>query len=94
MKSNYQILIVGGGTAGIMVASQLKNQNPKLDTADQLCVSLETAHPAKFPEQIRKILDLDPELPASLEGIEEKDEQYDRLDNNYIAFKNFLKENY
>ena len=33
MKSHYQILIIGGGTAGIMTASQLKRQNKKLDIA-------------------------------------------------------------
>lgn len=30
MKSRYQILIIGGGTAGLMVASNLLKKNPKL----------------------------------------------------------------
>lgn len=33
MKSHFQILIIGGGTAGIMVASQLKRKNSSLDIA-------------------------------------------------------------
>lgn len=33
MKSHYQILIVGGGTAGIMTAAQLLAKNKKLDIA-------------------------------------------------------------
>ncbi len=33
MKSHYQILIIGGGTAGIMTATQLLKKNPKLDIA-------------------------------------------------------------
>lgn len=60
----------------------------------QLCVSLETAHPAKFPEQINEILDLDPDLPQSLKEIEKKEEKYSHLDNDYNEFKDFLKKNY
>ncbi|MBT8320992.1 MAG: NAD(P)/FAD-dependent oxidoreductase, partial [Eudoraea sp.] len=33
MKSSYQILIIGGGTAGIMTGAQLLSKNSKLDIA-------------------------------------------------------------
>jgi sulfide:quinone oxidoreductase len=33
MKSHHQIIIIGGGTAGIMVASQMLRQNKSLDIA-------------------------------------------------------------
>jgi sulfide:quinone oxidoreductase len=33
MKSHYQILIIGGGTAGIMIAAQLKRKNKNIQTA-------------------------------------------------------------
>jgi sulfide:quinone oxidoreductase len=33
MKAHYQILIIGGGTAGIMVAAQLKRKQPGLSLA-------------------------------------------------------------
>ncbi|RKZ05465.1 threonine synthase, partial [Candidatus Fermentibacteria bacterium] len=64
------------------------------DDIDQLYISLETAHPAKFPEKIREILSLDPELPPSLQGLEEKEESYEHLPTDYSAFKEFLKSNY
>ena len=61
---------------------------------EQLCVSLETAHPAKFPEEIRAILGFDPPLPRSLEGIEAREESFIIMANDYPKFKEFLKKHY
>jgi threonine synthase len=61
---------------------------------EQLCVSLETAHPAKFPEEIRAILGFDPPLPPSLEGLEEKAEAFASMAAEYGAFREFLQKNY
>ncbi|MBL6962898.1 MAG: threonine synthase [Bacteroidetes bacterium] len=57
---------------------------------DQLCISLETAHPAKFPEEIRRILGFDPALPATLTGLEDKAESFDSLASNYADFRDYL----
>ncbi len=56
-----------------------------------LCVSLETAHPAKFPEEIQAILGIDPPLPPSLEGLEGRPETYERMANDYDAFRRRLE---
>ncbi len=77
------------GWAGLQ--SYLRSEG---DDIDQLYISLETAHPAKFPEKIREILAFDPELPPSLQGLEEKEESYEHLPTNYRAFKDFLRSNY
>jgi threonine synthase len=61
---------------------------------DQLFISLETAHPAKFPEEINRILGFDPELPPSLQGIEDKEERFSTMENNYQAFKQHLQNYY
>ena len=61
---------------------------------NRLCVSLETAHPAKFPEKIEEILNIEPELPPSLQNLEGKEEFITPMKYDYIAFKEFLKENY
>ncbi|MBN2213024.1 MAG: threonine synthase [Bacteroidales bacterium] len=61
---------------------------------DQLSVSLETAHPAKFPEEIRGVIGIEPELPESLKYLDEKTEKFDSIENDYHVFKNYLKDNY
>ena len=33
MKNNYNVVIIGGGTAGIMTVSQLKKKNPGISIA-------------------------------------------------------------
>jgi threonine synthase len=57
-------------------------------------VSIETAHPAKFPEEIQALLGIDPELPPSLAGIEAKPETYGRLTTDYEPFCRELKRRY
>lgn len=89
---NHKVILEPHGSvgwAGLM--EYLKDNN---ETSDQLCISLETAHPAKFPEEIIKILNFDPELPPSLEGLEDKAESFDKLKNDYQEFKDYLQKNY
>jgi threonine synthase len=62
--------------------------------ADPLAVSIETAHPAKFPEEIQALLGITPVLPPSLAGIESKPEQYGHLTTEYAAFRDFLRERF
>jgi threonine synthase len=71
----------------------LKDQGKDFDR-DQLFISLETAHPAKFPEEINRLLDFDPELPPSLQGIEEKEENFGKMRNEYDEFKEHLRKRY
>jgi threonine synthase len=57
-------------------------------------VVLETAHPAKFPEEIEKLLGIEPETPPSLTKLDELPETFDEMEVSYDSFKNYLVENY
>ena len=61
---------------------------------EQLYISLETAHPAKFPDELRQTINVNPPLPDSLAGIEEKPEKYLSLENDYEELKDFILKNY
>lgn len=90
----YRLLLEPHGSVGWRGLEVFLEQHPEFDNPDQVCVSLETAHPAKFPEQIREILGFDPQLPPSLEGLEDEKEQFDKIPNHYPDFKSFLQNNY
>ena len=62
--------------------------------ADPLAVSVETAHPAKFPEEIQCLLGIDPEVPPSLAGLESKPEEFGRLTTAYGPFRDLLWERF
>ncbi|MEA1928336.1 MAG: threonine synthase [Candidatus Auribacterota bacterium] len=55
-----------------------------------LCLSIETAHPAKFPDEIEELLGIHPPIPDSLRGLEEKNGKPIPLPNDYRAFKELL----
>ncbi len=57
-------------------------------------ISLETAHPAKFPEEIRALIGIDPELPESMAGLDTRPEHHRGLPPDYTAFKDFLISEY
>lgn len=84
----YKVLLEPHGAVGWAGLKQYMLDFPVSE--DELTVTLETAHPAKFPQEIRKLLNFDPDLPESLKGLDDKKENYLDLDNNYEAFKNFL----
>jgi threonine synthase len=58
--------------------------------AGDLAVSLETAHPAKFPDELIALTGVNPELPPSLAGLEALPETYGSLDVDYPAFRDEL----
>ncbi len=55
-----------------------------------LCVSLETAHPAKFPEEIESLLGISPELPASMRDIDLRSGEPLLMTADYEVFRRFL----
>ena len=55
-----------------------------------LAVSVETAHPAKFPEEIRALLDIEPEVPPALEGLDRRPESFDTISTQYEPFRDLL----
>lgn len=53
-------------------------------------VVLETAHPAKFPEAIERVLGFRPEVPPAIARAEQAPEDYDTLAPDYPAFREYL----
>jgi len=90
----HKVLLEPHGAVGWAGLKEFLEEEGKKFDKDQLYISLETAHPAKFPEEIQSLLQFDPELPPSLQGLEEKAEAFGHMKNDYVAFKRHLVEGY
>jgi threonine synthase len=55
------------------------------------CVSLETADPAKFPDEIVQLTGIKPTLPKAMARLDELDENFDRISNDYSSLKDHLR---
>jgi threonine synthase len=62
-------------------------------SADQLFISLETAHPSKFMNEVSRILGFTPSAPDSFKALENKKEHFTMMDNNYEKLREFLLKN-
>jgi threonine synthase len=58
--------------------------------SEPLAVSVETAHPAKFPEEIQATIGVSPDVPASLTGLEDRPESYETISTDYEPFHDLL----
>jgi threonine synthase len=90
----HKVILEPHGAVGWEGLRQYFSSVPGESLKDQVCVCLETAHPAKFPDEITKTLGIDPELPPSLSGLENKEEQMDKLNPGYTNFKKYLLNKY
>ncbi|MGH7980125.1 MAG: threonine synthase, partial [Limisphaerales bacterium] len=57
---------------------------------DAPAVVLETANPAKFPEEIEKLFGWSPDVPAAMQAALKLPEDYDRMDADYDRFREYL----
>jgi len=85
-----RLLLEPHGATGWLGLRRYLDENPSSTTA----VSIETAHPAKFPEEIEKLLGFSPETPASLARVEQKKEDYLKMPADYGAFRKLILEKY
>ncbi len=90
----YGIILEPHGAISWKGINDFCNSNKTTDSEKQLFISLETAHPAKFPEEILGSIKIDPSLPSSLKGISDMEEKFTLLDNNYELLKVFIENNY
>jgi threonine synthase len=57
---------------------------------DSPAVILETANPAKFPEEIEKNFGWSPDVPAAMVAANEAPEEFDRMGPDYEKFRDYL----
>ena len=60
---------------------------------DEIFISLETAHPAKFSDELSRLLGFSPPLPMALKGINDLTEDYSELNNDYSELRNYILKN-
>jgi threonine synthase len=53
-------------------------------------VIVETANPAKFPEEVEKVVGWAPDVPAAMTAGLQMAEDYDRMDADYEQFRSYL----
>jgi threonine synthase len=90
----HHVLLEPHGAVGWAGLERYLADSPGEAARYPLAVSVETAHPAKFPEEIESLLGIVPELPPSLRGLEEKPESYGHLSADYEAFRKLLADRF
>jgi threonine synthase len=89
----YNILLEPHGAVAWQAIRQYSRSVTQLHDGKQLFISLETAHPAKFPEELLRIINVNPPVPASLTAITGKNEYYLSAANDYERIRQLIIDN-
>jgi threonine synthase len=90
----HKVILEPHGAVGWAGLQEFYKSHKETNPEEQLTVTLETAHPAKFPREINEILGIDPVLPQSLSNLEGKEEKMAQIDCSYKSFKEYLISNF
>ena len=83
----YNYIIDPHGAVGMLALEQFVAEN-NFDNYSGIVV--ETAHPAKFKETVDDALDVDIELPVTLQECVSKEKKTTKLSSDYFEFKEYL----
>ena len=85
-----KLLLEPHGAVGWAGLERYLARNP----SSAIAVSVETAHPAKFPEEIEQLLGFSPEVPPALTEVERKEEHFLEMPADYQEFHRVLLKTY
>jgi threonine synthase len=83
----HNIVLDPHTAVGVGVAGAWQKKNP-----DAVIVSLATAHPAKFPDAVKKATGLEPEWPPLLAQMLKQPEKYEVLPADVAAVQKFVRD--
>ncbi|MCF8474548.1 MAG: threonine synthase [Emcibacter sp.] len=81
-------MLIDPHTAVGIKAARIKNSD--INTP---MVTLSTAHPAKFPDAVKKVTGQHPALPPHMADLFDREEKYDFLDHDLDALKSYIRLN-
>ncbi len=84
--NRYDVLLEPHGAVGF--AGLMRYLNECGDWSP--CVSLETADPAKFPDEIIRATGVNPPLPAAMAKLDDLEEHFQRMSGDYLSLKAYL----
>lgn len=87
--NHYQVILEQHGAVGWAGLEAYWETSPEQKPA----ICLETAHPAKFPEEIEKLLGVSVPLPESMRNLEQREGSAVPLSGDYGDFKLYLQKN-
>ena len=86
----YQYILDPHGAVGMTVRNRYHAQRNK----NQTIITLETAHPGKFAESVKKALNIDLEIPATLRAAMDRKKVAERISTDYNNFKALILEKF